>query len=126
MFQCWEFRGKLVRDSLDHSKQFGTRIISVAICYGSIHGMTGLICKKANNQLNALMRLSNYLSIDTKCIIYESFIRSTFSYCPLVWMFCGRARMEKLEKLQFRALRFVSNDFTSNYDDLLDSMNKNT
>ena len=84
------------------------------------------ICKKANNQLNALMRLSNYLSIDTKCIIYESFIRSTFSYCPLVWMFCGRARMEKLEKLQFRALRFVSNDFTSNYDDLLNSMKKNT
>ena len=42
MFQCWDFRGKLVRDSLDHSKQFGTRIISVAICYGSVHRMTGL------------------------------------------------------------------------------------
>ena len=49
MFQCWEFRGKLVRDSLDHSKQFGTRIISVAICYGSIHRMTGLIARHRNH-----------------------------------------------------------------------------
>ena len=42
------------------------------------------MCKKAAKQINVLLRLSNYINMETKLIIYKSFIRSNFSYCPLV------------------------------------------
>jgi len=59
------------------------------------------------------------LSTDCKILIYNSFIRSNFNYCPLVWHFCNKTNTEKLEKLQLRALRIVFNDFNSSYSDLL-------
>ena len=52
-------------------------------------------------------------------LIYKSFIASNFSYCPVVWVFCGKRNALKLEKLQHRALTFVFRDFTSSYDELL-------
>ena len=43
------------------------------------------ICKKAARQINVLLRLSKFLTIETKILIYKSFIRSSFNFCPLVW-----------------------------------------
>ena len=40
-------------------------------------------------------------------------------YCQLVWSFCSKTDMSKLEKLQCRALRFVSGDFAMRSSDLL-------
>jgi hypothetical protein len=82
------------------------------------------ICKKASRQVNAVMRLSKVLDSDVKETIYASFVRSTFSYCPVVWMFGGQTNIKKLEKLQCRALRFVYNEFDASCDDLL-LMSKN-
>ena len=48
------------------------------------------LCKKAANQLNVLMRLSKFLSFDCRLLIYKSFIRSNFNYCPVVWHFCSK------------------------------------
>ena len=68
------------------------------------------ICKKA----------ARHLSTETKLLIYKSFIRSNFSYCPLVWHFYSKSSTDKMEKkLQYRALRLVYSDFISSYEDLL-------
>lgn len=83
-------------------------------------------CKKAARQLNALARISNFLDIDTRKIIFNSFIRSNFSYCPLVWHFCGKQNNMKIEKIQERALRIIYRDFESSYDDLLEVSNNST
>ena len=64
-------------------------------------------CTKTARQLNVLQRLSNFLSEDTRTLIFRSFIQSNFNYCPLIWHFCSKANTEKLEKLQYRALRIV-------------------
>ena len=77
------------------------------------------MCKKAARQLNVLLRLSKFLSAENKILIYKSFIRSNFNYCPLVWHFCSKTNSDKLEKLQHRALRITFNDFSSNYETLL-------
>ena len=77
------------------------------------------ICKKAARQINVLCRPSRYLSTETKLLIYKSFVRSNFSYCPLVWHFCSKSSTDKMEKLQYRALRLVYSDFISSYEDLL-------
>ena len=78
-----------------------------------------LICKRASQQINALRRLSKFLTIDGRLKVYKSFISANFSYCPVTWLFCGKVNSAKLEKLQERALRFVYKDHVSTYDDLL-------
>ena len=51
--------------------------------------------------------------------IYTSFIASNFNYCPLVWFFTSRDSINKIDKIQERALRFVLKDHISCYKDLL-------
>ena len=78
-----------------------------------------LMCSKAARQLNALARISKYLDQSSLKTIHNSFISSNFSYCPLVWHFCGKVNNEKIEKIQERSLRILQNDFTSSYHDML-------
>ena len=77
------------------------------------------MCKKASRQINALKRISKFLTQDSRKSIYRSFIAANFNYCPISWMFCGKKNTSKLEKLQERALRLVFCDQNSSYDDLL-------
>ena len=84
------------------------------------------LCKKAAKQLNVLQRLSKFLNVSSRLIIFKSFIRSNFNFCPLIWHFCSKSNTEKLEKLQFRALRIVFNDYESSYDTLLKKVNSTT
>ena len=51
--------------------------------------------------------------------IYNSFIVSNFKYCPLVWYFTSRESINKMQKIQERALCFVLKDSTSDYNTLL-------
>ena len=46
------------------------------------------LCKKTSQKIAALSRLSSYLNNSEKKLIFNSIIKSQFSYCPLVWMFC--------------------------------------
>lgn len=78
------------------------------------------LCKKASKQLNVLKRIGKHLCKLGRLTVYHSFILSNFSYCPLTWHFCGEALTKKLEKIQERALRFVYNDYLSDYFELLD------
>ena len=78
------------------------------------------ICCKAARQLNALYRLRNLISADQRLLLYQCFIMSNFNYCPLVWHFCSRKSIHKIERIQERALRYICNDFTRSYNNLLD------
>ena len=51
-------------------------------------------------QLNASARISKYLNPNSRRAIHHSFIASNFSYCPLVWHFCGKTDNAKLERIQ--------------------------
>ena len=73
------------------------------------------LCKRAARQLNFLKRLSTYLDTKCKLLIFRNFILSNFNYRPLVWHFCGSALTNKMEKLQECGLRFVYDDYKSNY-----------
>ena len=84
------------------------------------------ICQKAARQINALKRLSKFLTLESRMAIFRSFIMSNFNYCSLVWHACGVKNTRKLEKLQERALHFVYLDKVSSYDDLLTKANLTT
>ena len=73
------------------------------------------ICKSAANQLNALIRLKQFLSFHAKEILINSYIISNFNYCPLVWMFSVAQSVNKIENLQKRALRFLYDDFLKHF-----------
>ena len=55
------------------------------------------ICKSAANQLNALIRLKQFLSFHTKEVLINSYIISNFNYSPLVWMFSSTQSRNKIE-----------------------------
>ena len=48
---------------------------------------------------------------------------SNFNYCPVVWMFTSKSSLSKFGGIQNRALRFVLNEYTSDYFELLDKAN---
>ena len=77
------------------------------------------ICSKASAQISALQRLTGLVDYPSRKAIYTSFISSNFNYCPLVWFFTSRESINKIDKIQERALRFVLKDHTSNYKNLL-------
>ena len=79
------------------------------------------MCTKAGRQLNVLQRLKSSVDYDSRMVIYKSFIISDFNYCPVVWLFTSN--LSKLENIQKRALRFVLNDYESDYNDLLTKAN---
>ena len=77
------------------------------------------ICSKASAQISALQRLTGLVDYPSRKAIYTSFIASNFNYCPLVWFFTSRDSINKIDKIQERALRFVLKDHVSCYKDLL-------
>ena len=50
----------------------------------------------------------------------HSFIKSQFSYCPLLLMFCSKELNKKINSLHKRALRIVYLDYTSSFEELLE------
>ena len=80
------------------------------------------ICQTASCQINALKRISNFLNEQCRMNVYKSFISANFNYCPIhvVWLFCGKTNLNKLEKLQERALATVFCDNSLTYEDMLE------
>ena len=48
------------------------------------------LCKKAEERLSVLARLSNFMSLNPRRTLMKTFIESQFGYCPLDWMFHGK------------------------------------
>ena len=137
---CWKLaegeRGKIPRTLLTGSRNntdvqvslgdvdigFVQKIDVLGVC---IHGKLNLnehvrrICSKASAQISALQRLTGLVDYPSRKAIHSSFIASNFNYCPLVWFFTSRDSINKIDKIQERALRFVLKDHISCYKDLL-------
>ena len=84
------------------------------------------ICNRVSQQINALRRISKYLTLQNRMSIYNAFLTSNFSYCNIVWHFCSNRSMYKLEKVHKQALRVVLNDYISSYRVLLNTVSKPT
>lgn len=84
------------------------------------------ICKKAAKQVNALSRLSHLLDFKSKMKIFNCFIQANFNYCPVVYNSFTKQNTKLMEKLQERALRFVLNDISSHYTEILKQSKKSS
>ena len=77
------------------------------------------LCKKANQKLNALARITRYMDTDKLKVTMKAFIASQFNYCPLVWMFYGRKLNNRINKIQERSLKLIYKDRESTFSQLL-------
>ena len=84
------------------------------------------LCNKSAGQLNALFILNRYSGFEEEKTLINSFIYGNFNYCPLVWHFCSKNSLNKIENIQKRALRFLLNNYESDYKTLLKKSNKCT
>ena len=76
--------------------------------------------QKGRKTNNTLKRLSSFLNQSSKHTMVNFFIIANFNYCPAIWHFCSAKNMQRIEKIQERALRFVYSDYTSTYPQLLE------
>ena len=56
----------------------------------------------------------------------KTFVLNQFNYWALVWHFCGNGNIHKMEKIHERLLRFIENDYTSEYKEILAISNEST
>ena len=84
------------------------------------------ICRKANNRLNAIGRIQNCLGKKEKEAVINAFVYLHFMYCPLTWYFCSKNSQNKIEKIQYRSLKMLTNDYNSDYKDLLNVTKNST
>ena len=85
-----------------------------------------ILCKRANQKLHALARISKFVKKDKLRILMKAFVMSQFNYCPLIWMFCNRTSNNKINRLHERALRLVYEDENLTFEELLEKDNSVT
>ena len=77
------------------------------------------LCITASNHLRALTRIRKFLSQEQTKRLSESYIMSTFKYCPLIWEFCGKTEKIHINKIHKRILRLIYDTEDSTFEDLL-------
>ena len=83
------------------------------------------ICNKSAGQLSVLCRIGYLVGLEERKTLINSFIYANFNYFPLVWYFSSRKSINKTKNIQIR-LRFLLNDYSSDYETLLKKTNKCT
>ena len=78
------------------------------------------LCDKVSKKINALCRVTGYMSLEKRRIVMKTFAESQFNYCPLMWMLHSRTLNNKINRLHERALRIVYSDYKSSFNTLLE------
>ena len=69
---------------------------------------TSVIFKFAFHQ-HVLVRLKHFLGFEQRKVVINSFLKSNFNYCPLVWAISSAKSLHKVENLQKQTLQFLRN-----------------
>ena len=103
--------GEFSIENSDYEKLLGVKIDNTLTfdCHVSD------LCKKANRKINALARIPPFINITKRRILMNSFFRSQFNYCPLIWMCHSRTNNRKINRLHERCLRIIHNDKHSSF-----------
>ena len=71
------------------------------------------VCKKASSTLGSVRRNIQHCPAQTRRAAYLALVRSSLEYAASVWDPYTVAEIDKLEKVQRRAARFISKDYKS-------------
>ena len=84
------------------------------------------LCSKAAEKPSALQRIANIIDEKKRNLLFNAIIKSQFSYCPILWMFCSRRSNNLIYNIHQRALRATFADHTSNFTQLLEKKREST
>ena len=71
-----------------------------------------MITAKAYKQLGLIRRSFTTNCISAKKQLYISLVRSQLLYCPQIWQPCLIQDILLLERVQWRATKYILNDYT--------------
>ena len=75
---------------------------------------------KLAKKINALCRVTGFISLEKRRIVIKTFVESQFNYCPLIWMLHSWILNNKINRLHERALRIVYSDYKLSFNTLLE------
>ena len=78
------------------------------------------ICAKARKGIWCLRRVRNFINFKQAVCLYNCYVQSYLSYCPLIWMFCNKTSYDMIDNVQKRALRALYNEYDASLDELLE------
>ena len=84
------------------------------------------LCRKAVTQLNVVKRLRSFIGFEQKRYLNRALFTLTSIIVHWFGIFSSRKSLQKFEKLQEHALRFLYNDHKSSYNDLLQKSGRYT
>ena len=62
------------------------------------------------------------MTTDQKKLIFSSFtIKSQFNYCPLIWIFCTKHSLHRINNIHERCLRLIQQNYIPDYERLLEN-----
>ena len=64
------------------------------------------------------------MTTDKKKRIFSSFLKSQFTYCHLVWMFCTIKSSSRISSIHERCLHLIQQNYTSDFEVLLEDSNE--
>ena len=83
------------------------------------------ISKKASQTLGFLQRNLKHCSMDCRRTAYISLIRSTLEYGAIIWDSHYKSDIDRLERIQHRAARFICQDYSSRMPGCVTAMLEN-
>ena len=79
--------------------------------------VSGPGCKTAASLLSALKRLCLHIAYEKTLV--QSSVLSHFNYCPFVWYFTTTKQLQKIEKIQEEAVRFIADGYETSCEMLM-------
>ena len=84
------------------------------------------MCKKASQKTKAILRIRPYLDLNCAKLLFNTYIKSIFKYCPLIWCSGYDRTADKLiNRTHHRALKAVYNNHSLTFGESL-SLNKSS
>ena len=101
---------KVLGVSIDNKLNFKTHLLNMT--------------KNANIKFNPLTGVQKYMTADQKKCIFSSFIKLQFTYCTLLWMFCAKHSIGRINSIHERCQRLIQQNFASDFEVLLENANE--
>ena len=78
------------------------------------------LCWKVNQKVHAFGKLRPFLGEQKAKLLFNPVIMSNCSYCPLIWLFCGKGANNEISRTHKLSLRALCGDYESTFEELLD------
>ena len=98
-----------------------TNLVLRSTMYVKGKPVSNTICEKVHLKLHALNITSRFFSPELHVLTINTYIKSLFNYCPLVWMFCYQEIMHEMNKIHEWSIRLLLKNYKDDFQDLLRS-----